>query len=81
MADGWRLNLYQPGWEAIGWPDFPHREAVLQWFREQVWRNDLAWEVEEFADGGTRWMNWVYSQSGAGWLCFEAPEGGSLEVI
>ena len=81
MADGWRLNLYPPGWDDIGWSDFPHREAVLEWFREQLGRGCLTWDVVEFTEGGNRTTTWVCPECRDCWLCFQALEGGPLEVV
>jgi hypothetical protein len=78
---GLRLNLCPPPWED-GWADFRHREAVLRQLREELWRDGLRWQVEEFDRGGTRWTNWVCPESRHCWLCFETHLGsGALQLV
>ncbi len=78
---GLRLNLCPPPGED-SWQDFRHREAVLHRLREELWRDDLPWRVEEFERGGTQWTNWVCPESRHCWLCFETHVGtGRLQLI
>ncbi|MCE9529550.1 MAG: hypothetical protein K8T89_00185 [Planctomycetes bacterium] len=80
MADGWQLNLNPPGWDAVSWSDFVHREHMLRWFRESLWRDGLTWEIVEYDQGESRVTTWKCPDDEWCWLCFET-RGEVLELV
>lgn len=53
---------------------------MLQWFRDELWRDGLSWEIQEYTHSGVLVTTWVCPACPECWLCFET-RGGMLDLV